>query len=174
LHWTSYVPAALLLLAALICFIVGASISDSRLPVAIGVIFFLASAVTAAAAHIKRISSEFAITNRRVLIKVGLLGRHTLELLLQKVEGIGVDQPLSGRLFGFGSIVVTGTGGTRERFDRIADPLEFRRQVQIQAELSTAPPGAPPAPAFPPPTTQSLPGPFCTQCGAQNPAGARL
>src|SRR4051794_29173699 len=34
-------------------------------------------------------TSEFAVTNKRVLIKVGWLRRHSLELLLQKVEGIG-------------------------------------------------------------------------------------
>jgi len=76
------------------------------------------------------LSSEFAVTNKRVLIKVGLVRRHSLELLLQKVEGIGVDQTLTGRILGYGTITVTGTGGTRESFERISRPLEFRRQVQ--------------------------------------------
>src|SRR4029077_1171933 len=110
-----------------------------------------AAAIAAAAAHIKRISSEFAVTNRRVLINVGLIGRHTVELLLQKVEGIGVDQPLSGRVLGFGTIVVTGTGGTCERFDRIADPLQFRRHVQNHATLSTEQPSVSPPTLSPPP-----------------------
>src|SRR4051812_36534554 len=75
-------------------------------------------------------SSEFAVTDKRVVIKVGWIRRRTLETMLAKVEGVGVDQSLWGRLLGFGTIVVTGTGGTKEEFDRIADPLEFRRQVQ--------------------------------------------
>jgi prepilin signal peptidase PulO-like enzyme (type II secretory pathway) len=79
---------------------------------------------------IDSLSSEFAVTNKRVLIKVGLIRRHSLELLLQKVEGIGVDQTLTGRILGYGTITVTGTGGTRESFQRISRPLEFRRQVQ--------------------------------------------
>jgi uncharacterized membrane protein YdbT with pleckstrin-like domain len=79
---------------------------------------------------IRSISSEFAVTNKRVLVKVGLIRRHSLELLLQKVEGIGVDQGILGRILGYGTITVTGTGGTREAFRMIADPLEFRRQVQ--------------------------------------------
>jgi uncharacterized membrane protein YdbT with pleckstrin-like domain len=81
-------------------------------------------------------SSEFAVTDKRVIIKVGWIRRRTLETMLGKVEGVGVDQSLSGRLLGFGTIVVTGTGGTKEEFDRIADPLEFRRQVQ--AAISAA------------------------------------
>src|SRR6185369_4260690 len=75
-------------------------------------------------------SSEFAVTDKRVIIKVGWIRRRTLETMLAKVEGVGVDQTLTGRMLGFGTITVTGTGGTKEEFDRIADPLEFRRQVQ--------------------------------------------
>jgi uncharacterized membrane protein YdbT with pleckstrin-like domain len=79
---------------------------------------------------IRSISSEFAVTNKRVLVKVGLVRRHSLELLLSKVEGIGVDQGILGRIMGYGTITVSGTGGTREAFRTIAQPLEFRRQVQ--------------------------------------------
>jgi uncharacterized membrane protein YdbT with pleckstrin-like domain len=79
---------------------------------------------------IRSISSEFAVTNKRVLVKVGLVRRHSLELLLQKVEGIGVDQGILGRILGYGTITVSGTGGTHEAFPMIARPLEFRRQVQ--------------------------------------------
>ena len=79
---------------------------------------------------IRSISSEFAVTNKRVLVKVGLVRRHSLELLLSKVEGIGVDQGILGRILGYGTITVSGTGGTREAFRMIASPLEFRRQVQ--------------------------------------------
>jgi uncharacterized membrane protein YdbT with pleckstrin-like domain len=81
-------------------------------------------------------TSEFAVTDKRVVIKVGWIRRRTLETMLSKVEGVGVDQSLTGRLLGYGSIEVTGTGGTREEFTRIANPLEFRRQVQ--AAISAA------------------------------------
>ena len=84
---------------------------------------------------IKSSSSEFAITNKRVLIKVGLIRRHSLELLLQKVEGIGVDQGFLGRILGYGTITISGVGGTKEAFRMISNPLEFRRQVQ--ASLSS-------------------------------------
>lgn len=79
---------------------------------------------------IRTASSEFAITNKRVLIKIGLIRRHSLELLLQKVEGIGVDQSVLGRILGYGTITVSGVGGTKETFPMVANPLEFRRQVQ--------------------------------------------
>jgi uncharacterized membrane protein YdbT with pleckstrin-like domain len=77
-------------------------------------------------------SSEFAVTNKRVVIKVGFIQRRTLETLLSKVEGIEVSQGVFARMLDYGTIVVTGTGGTRELFANIAAPLEFRRQVQAQ------------------------------------------
>lgn len=81
---------------------------------------------------VRRSSIEMAVTNRRVLMKSGILGRKTIELMLSKVESIGVDQGIGGRLAGYGRVTVRGTGGTLEVFDRIARPLEFRRQVQEQ------------------------------------------
>jgi len=77
-------------------------------------------------------SSEFGVTNRRVLIAVRFIGQRSLEIMLPKVEGIGVNQGLFGTMFGYGTIVVIGTGGTKEPFRRIAAPQEFRRQVQEQ------------------------------------------
>jgi membrane protein YdbS with pleckstrin-like domain len=77
-------------------------------------------------------SSEFAVTNKRVLAKHGFIERESIETLLSKVEAISVDQRIVGRMLGFGSITITGTGGTEESFPRIAQPLEFRRQIQTQ------------------------------------------
>jgi membrane protein YdbS with pleckstrin-like domain len=87
-------------------------------------------------AQIRYSSSEFAVTNKRVIIKVGFIQRRTLETLLSKVEGIEVHQSVLGRMIDSGTIVVTGTGGTREQFSNIAAPLEFRRQVQAQVTSS--------------------------------------
>ena len=105
------------------------------------------SLVSFMAAWVRSASSEFAVTDKRVIIKVGWIRRRTLETMLAKVEGVGVDQTLGGRMLGFGTITVTGTGGTKEEFDRIADPLEFRRQIQSaisaaeQARAVVLPPG---------------------------------
>jgi uncharacterized membrane protein YdbT with pleckstrin-like domain len=80
----------------------------------------------------RRAAAEFAVTTKRVIVAVGAVRRHTLELMLDKVEGIGVEQTVVGRVFNYGTVTITGSGGTRESFDHIASPLEFRRQVQTQ------------------------------------------
>jgi|TARA_B100002003_G_scaffold192211_1_gene181393 uncharacterized membrane protein YdbT with pleckstrin-like domain len=78
------------------------------------------------------VSSEFGVTSKRVMVKTGFISRTSLETLLTKVEGIGVDQSVLGRVLGYGSIVVSGTGGSKRPFKMIRHPLEFRRQVQEQ------------------------------------------
>ena len=79
---------------------------------------------------IQMMTSEYAITSKRVMIKVGLISRRTVEMNLTKVESINVFQGLLGRLLGYGTIVVVGTGGTKETFDGIASPLVFRKKFQ--------------------------------------------
>lgn len=80
-----------------------------------------------------RWSDEFVITNKRIVIKTGLFSRRTLEMNLNKVETVNVDQSIFGRLLGFGNVTVIGTGGTRETFSDLADPIAFRRNFQENA-----------------------------------------
>ena len=100
------------------------------LPFAESIYVMLAAIVLAAIVFFTYSSSEFAVTNKRVIIKVGVLKTRTLEMLLSKVETVAVTQGVFGRMLGYGTIVVTGTGGTHEPFRLIADPLGFRRAVQ--------------------------------------------
>lgn len=81
---------------------------------------------------IRRFATEVAVSNRRVLIKTGLLSRRSVEVLLPKVESIGVEESFVGRILGYGSVIVRGTGGTFETFDKIVHPNDLRRQVQEQ------------------------------------------
>jgi membrane protein YdbS with pleckstrin-like domain len=133
LHWTVLVTpilTAVLLLAIGAVLVYGWSVW--------GWAVALLALVPLAWAYISYTSSEFAVTNKRVVIKVGWVQRSTVEILLSKVEAIGVDQGLAARMLGYGTITVTGTGGTDERFARLAEPLEFRRQVQAQVSAGEA------------------------------------
>src|SRR5579875_3003027 len=86
---------------------------------------------------VRRNATEMAVTTRRVVIKTGLASRKTIEMLLNKVETIEVSEPTLGRLLGYGSITMIGTGGTSEPFHKIAHPLEFRSYVQQEIERLT-------------------------------------
>ena len=79
---------------------------------------------------IKMKSDEFAVTNKRIIVKTGLIARQTLEMNLSKIESVNVDQSIIARIFGYGSIRIIGTGGTKESFPTIRNPLEFRKKFQ--------------------------------------------
>jgi len=96
------------------------------------------------ARYVELMTSEFAVTSTRLIFKVGLVARYTTELLLAKVESIGVQQTLPGRLLNYGDLVVTGTGGAREVFRRVRDPLGFRNQVQQASTGGGVAPAPPP------------------------------
>jgi uncharacterized membrane protein YdbT with pleckstrin-like domain len=131
MHWIIFLNTILYLLLSLItCALSFKQTEGSQLLLAISLLALLFALISGISSFIRYKTSEFAITNKRVLIKIGFIQRHSLEVLLTKVEGIGVNQSILGRILGYGTIIVTGTGGTKETFDQIASPLEFRSQVQ--------------------------------------------
>jgi hypothetical protein len=105
-------PRSALYWGALLCFVIGA-------------IFF-------SIGLLKRTVTEMAVTNKRVIVKSGLAERRTTEILLSRIESVVVDEPALGRILGYGTVIVRGTGGTPEVFQKIQNPLKFREQVQSQ------------------------------------------
>lgn len=86
-------------------------------------------------AIINYISSEFGITNKRLVLKTGVIKRQTHETQVNKIERINVEQGIMGRLFGYGTIMVSGTGGGICKFADVADPLTFRKRIQEQINI---------------------------------------
>jgi uncharacterized membrane protein YdbT with pleckstrin-like domain len=97
-----------------------------------GVAFVVVGAILFGIGYLRRTATEMAVTNKRVIVKSGLANRRTIELLLPRIESIAVEEPALGRLLGYGTVIVKGTGGTPEIFPQIARPLQFREQVQRQ------------------------------------------
>lgn len=86
----------------------------------LGLLFWIAAAI-------RYFTTELAITNKRVFAKFGLISRSTIEINLQKIESIQVNQSILGRIFNFGSIIVSGAGNPQAPIPGISSPLEFRR-----------------------------------------------
>lgn len=93
----------------------------------LGTVLILLGLVLAVRGLIVVATTELAVTDRRVIAKFGLIRRSTVELLHQKIEGMSVDQSVFGRLLGFGTVTVNGTGAGKTPIPHIAAPLDFRR-----------------------------------------------
>ena len=123
--------------------VVGSATISPKVMVVSGVVLVVAAIIIFSYGVAKRNATEMAVTNRRVLIKTGMTSRRTLDLMLSRVESIGVEETAAGRMLGYGSVVVRGTGGTPEPFVMIAHPQEFRRAVQEQIGSPQSPAQAP-------------------------------
>ena len=78
-----------------------------------------------------KVGSSYAVTNKRVILKTGVISRRAVDLVLAKCEGLHIKQSILGRIFNFGTITVT-TGGVSSSYPYIADPLAFRREINTQ------------------------------------------
>ena len=72
-------------------------------------------------------TDEFVITNKRIIMKTGFISRNVFEMTVAHIESINVDQTILGRIFGYGTVEIVGSGGSRESFSDIADPVSFRK-----------------------------------------------
>jgi uncharacterized membrane protein YdbT with pleckstrin-like domain len=131
LHWIVFVGPVVF---AVIFGLFGLPFLFTQDTAAVGLLFLVFAGFLVLLGYFSQKATEMAVTNKRIVIKTGLVKRRTLELLLSKVESIGVEEGLLGRLLGYGSVVVHGTGGTPEPFKNVSRPLEFRRQVQQRVE----------------------------------------
>ena len=127
--WLALLIPLLLFLAALIR---ANAYSD---PYVLGTgLLFLLGLVTFARMMIRQWSTEIGITSHRFVEKYGLLSMHTNEIALPNIEGVRVNQSVLGRLFGYGTVRIEGTGVDSVTTPAIADPVGFVRAIQTAKE----------------------------------------
>ena len=85
-------------------------------------------------AIVRVISTELALTNKRVMAKYGFIRRDSVELRLEKVEGLYVNQSIVGRILNYGTITVSGTGGLKTPIRFISNPFYFRNENQLSTK----------------------------------------
>lgn len=81
-------------------------------------------------------SFEMVVTNKRVIAKFGLFIQKTFEMNLKKVEGCNLNQGLLGRIFGYASLTVRGTGGGIAPFPYISNYEAFKRKIDEMVSLN--------------------------------------
>ncbi|HUC71684.1 MAG TPA: PH domain-containing protein [Stellaceae bacterium] len=135
LHWvifTRAIVAAIICLVLVVAAMYTAGNQTQYLSLALWIaaaIFALLGLAAGLRAFVRRATTEFAVTDHRVIYKTGLLARHTLEMNRSKVESVDVNQSIPGRFLGYGTVIVRGTGGSLEPIRNVADPLMFRSHI---------------------------------------------
>ncbi len=137
MHPRVLVGPAIVLGVALLLVLIGLIVGrDGVLFIVFGGGVALVGLLLGLALQVERATTECSCTDRRILIKTGFLTTQLREMPLTKVEALRVDQGLLGKIFGFGTLVLTGSGGTRRTCKNIEEPFEFYKHVQVQVALA--------------------------------------
>jgi len=129
IHIFLFLQPAILLGIGFMCYF-----DDFRITHYLGVTLLFLGLVSLVQRVFVKVGSVYAVTNRRVIIKTGVISRRTVELVLAKCEGIKVVQGITGRIFGYGSIVVT-MGGATNCYYYVSNPFRFKRAINEQITL---------------------------------------
>ncbi len=124
IHWIVYLTPVIFLALAIYCLS-----SGEEGWVIFGFILFIIGIFYLVGAFIQRWTTELVVTSQRVLAKVGFIKRKTWEINSPKVEGVQIDQSVLGRILGYGTLTVKGTGSGIAPIKNVVDPLEFRKHV---------------------------------------------
>jgi uncharacterized membrane protein YdbT with pleckstrin-like domain len=135
IHWMVYIPGFLLLVVAIALYFVGSGLTTGEVRFIVRILaglVFLAAAAWLFLGWFKRLTTEVAVTNKRIIYKRGFISRYTIEMHLDKVESVDVDQSIMGRIFNYGDIIIRGVGASLEPLRNIESPIEFRSHVTAE------------------------------------------
>ena len=146
LHWTIYLRAFLLAAVAAVVMIYGerdtVNPNVGRTFIYVGWFVLAVAAILFLHAAFKRWTTELSVTTHRVIYKRGFIRRHTVEMNMDKVETVNVDQSIMGRILGYGTIHVLGTGQGIESLRGNGSPIAVRNAITARWSCGDAwPPG---------------------------------
>ena len=73
---------------------------------------------------------EQGVTNKRVILKKGIISRKSEEMKVESIETVEIIQGVFGRILGFGTIKVTGRGISNLIFQKINNPMDVKRKIE--------------------------------------------
>lgn len=133
LHWVIFIPGVAWFLLGLLISFIPSTPEGKPTVMVFASIFFLLALYNLLKAIIYKLTAEYAITNKRLILKKGLISRNSVELMLTKCEGVALDQGILGRILGYGTLV-SSTGGIHNKYKYIKDPIIFRNYLNTQID----------------------------------------
>jgi len=129
------VPLVVLLLGAAVLYLpLGQTLIQFKV---VAAVLLIAGGWTTLVALSKRLSTQFVLTDERLLAESGLLKHKKISVPIREIERVQVNHSLLGRVLGYGTLEVTGRHRLQERYTQITGAMEISRQVLA---LMTAPP----------------------------------
>jgi uncharacterized membrane protein YdbT with pleckstrin-like domain len=80
-------------------------------------------------------NEQYVVTSRRIIRVTGVVNKRVSDTALEKVNDILMEQSALGRVLGFGDIeIISGSESGIDTFQRIADPIGFKKELFDQKE----------------------------------------
>ncbi len=101
-----------------------------------GIVFFwllLIPVFKAIATTITFLNTELAITNKRIVGKVGVINTKSLDAPLNKIQNVAVSNGLGGKIFNYGNVKITTAAGSFD-FAGIKNPDAFKGMIMAQID----------------------------------------
>jgi uncharacterized membrane protein YdbT with pleckstrin-like domain len=130
ISWVTYLPGLFLwAVAGVLAGILPSAPALHFFVLVVAAIIFIIGTILLARAWFHRVTTEIAVTDRRVIYKCGFIRRYTVEMHMDKVESVDVDQTVLGRMLDYGDVIIHGTGAGLEPLSYIDHPLELRNHI---------------------------------------------
>ena len=126
LHWVNYLKQWFFAFFGAVFFMFFLMLPDSQPALNLAIVSFGVSVYS----WLKNRTTEMVITNRRVVLKRGIISVHTSEIRNVKVETVRLHQGILGRVLGYGDLVFTGTGESHTIFSVVASPAKTKAKFE--------------------------------------------
>jgi uncharacterized membrane protein YdbT with pleckstrin-like domain len=132
-HWLYTFQALIALIVPVIVFVAvvmfAPNVTNGWLTI-LALIFVIAGVIVFLRRMIRKWTTEIAVTSHRFIEKHGMISLRTNEIALTNVEGVRVYQGFWGRIWGYGTLRIEGTGVDAVNIPPIANPVGFRRAIE--------------------------------------------
>lgn len=161
-HWIFLAPSVATLVVSVILGIWVMTMGDGNpkkiLSVVVGA-SVLAALVWFGVRYAKWVTTEFAVTNHRIMSMTGIFTKKGIQIPLERINTVEYSRTIIERMLGAGDLTIeSASDGGRQEFEDIRRPDEVQREIYVQIRANSgrgpAQPAATPqpvaAPAAPP------------------------
>ncbi|MBR6355558.1 MAG: PH domain-containing protein [Alphaproteobacteria bacterium] len=128
IHWVDYFRVICYNIYYLLCVLFALAMSGNMVIILLMLVILLVGDLYFYLMHYHFL--EMVITNKRVVLKTGIISVHTEELIIKEIETIEIEQTFWGRILNYANIYFTGKGSSAVEFATVKNPSEIKQIVE--------------------------------------------
>jgi uncharacterized membrane protein YdbT with pleckstrin-like domain len=141
-HWWYFFEAAAALVISIIAGIaVRVALDSGNTRKYLGYVVLVAivvSAIWLLVRYLKWVTTNFVITNDRIIFRQGVVGKSGIEIPLDRVNNVNFNQSAFERLLGAGDLLIESGGEDgQQRFTDVRTPQRVQNLIHAQVELKS-------------------------------------